>query len=905
MPRRIVLLSDGTGNSASKVWKSNVWRVFESLDLRENDQIAFYDDGVGTSSFKPLAILGGVFGWGLKRNVLDIYKFLCANHQPGDQIFAFGFSRGAFTIRVVIGLILNQGLVAGATDAELYQKAKMAYRAYRADKFHTIWHIEWPFRQLRNLFIRLLGVRYRQDDNRPVERVDFVGVWDTVAAYGLPIDEMARGVSQWIWPLELPNRTFDLRIHRACHALSLDDERTTFHPVLWDEKDVPREQLRQVWFAGVHSNVGGGYPDNSLAYIPLYWIMKEAQALGLDFKTVPNRPTNPDPDMMVNAEWRRDKDGRLYNSRNGLGGYYRYGPRKIEDLSRMRFSWRKGDRVDNNPPTVHETAIVRARQGAHRYAPIGIPQRYDVLSDTGIQPQSSVETAAQASARCAAQEQIWNDVWRRRIIYFTTVFASLYIAVYPLSRLIPSSGEFTSGLSLVSGIIRAVGQILPGALSLWVDAYARDPSHFLVLGSLVVLLIWLGVWLGGKIEDRMERVWRASAPPTQSKLEIVSGVLGVAIVAYLIFHKRLPAWLRLPNGGEQFLTDHISASIIIIAVASLIALFTPNGVVYHLRSWSVYRATIRGLKLFLLPLFFAFGFLLLALLFGSHLAFSIGEANGLVCLQSDKITRAIASDPEGEKGDKVANDGLQACLAAGIGSCSSGSTTPKCSNGREIYCGEGQPYCERRHKAGCDDSKANCLYDVPVCRVQNPPEPGKPPSTRDAGIAICPSICETGPIGKPKQFEINEACHATGVWLEEGQKYNITVIPPDPKSKDYETTAWRDSDHSIVTTRGKQTTDPWMKLVEALKWPLKRHLFVDRFKVIARVGSVGSDERVLEPDDDPKTNTLDVQITPKRSGELFLYVNEAVWGWPGPRDHFYEGNSGSATVTVHRPRQSN
>lgn len=142
MPRRIVLLSDGTGNSASKVWKSNVWRVFESLDLRENDQIAFYDDGVGTSSFKPLAILGGVFGWGLKRNVLDIYKFLCANHQPGDQIFAFGFSRGAFTIRVVIGLILNQGLVAGATDAELYQKAKMAYRAYRADKFHTIWHIE-------------------------------------------------------------------------------------------------------------------------------------------------------------------------------------------------------------------------------------------------------------------------------------------------------------------------------------------------------------------------------------------------------------------------------------------------------------------------------------------------------------------------------------------------------------------------------------------------------------------------------------------------------------------------------------------------------------------------------------------------------------------------------------------
>jgi uncharacterized protein (DUF2235 family) len=127
--KRIILLSDGTGNSASKVWKSNVWRVFESLDLRGNEQVAFYDDGVGTFSFKPLAILGGVFGWGLKRNVLDIYKFLCLNYREGDHIFAFGFSRGAFTIRVLIGLVLSQNLVAGATDAEVYGNAKMAYRA--------------------------------------------------------------------------------------------------------------------------------------------------------------------------------------------------------------------------------------------------------------------------------------------------------------------------------------------------------------------------------------------------------------------------------------------------------------------------------------------------------------------------------------------------------------------------------------------------------------------------------------------------------------------------------------------------------------------------------------------------------------------------------------------------------
>src|SRR6202795_4141294 len=120
MSKNIVLLSDGTGNSSSKIFKTNVWRLFQALDLPDpQKQIAYYDDGVGTSSFKPLAILGGVFGWGLKRNVLDIYKFLCANYTSDtDEIFGFGFSRGAFTMRVVIGLVLDQGLVRGATDAE-------------------------------------------------------------------------------------------------------------------------------------------------------------------------------------------------------------------------------------------------------------------------------------------------------------------------------------------------------------------------------------------------------------------------------------------------------------------------------------------------------------------------------------------------------------------------------------------------------------------------------------------------------------------------------------------------------------------------------------------------------------------------------------------------------------------
>src|SRR5215211_9150567 len=130
MADRIIVLSDGTGNAASKVWRTNVWRVFELLDLSGPDQVAKYDDGVGSSAFKPLALLGGAFGYGLKRNVIDLYKFVCRNYRSAsdyspeqqgncsggddfkdDEIYGFGFSRGAFTIRIVVGLIVDQGLV--------------------------------------------------------------------------------------------------------------------------------------------------------------------------------------------------------------------------------------------------------------------------------------------------------------------------------------------------------------------------------------------------------------------------------------------------------------------------------------------------------------------------------------------------------------------------------------------------------------------------------------------------------------------------------------------------------------------------------------------------------------------------------------------------------------------------
>lgn len=895
--KQIILLSDGTGNSASKIWKSNVWRVFESLDLRSSDQIAFYDDGVGTSSFKPLAILGGAFGWGLKRNVLDIYKFLCVNYQPDDKIFGFGFSRGAFTIRVVIGLVLNQGLVRGVTEAEIYQKAKMAYRAYRSERFHTILRTEYPFRLIRDFFLFIFGVRYNKNDNQQIDEIEFLGLWDTVAAYGLPIDEMARGVSQWILPLELPNRAFNLRIKRACHALSLDDERTTFHPVLWNEKDVPSGKLTQVWFAGVHSNVGGGYPDDSLAYIPLYWIMNEAQARGLNFKTSPNTPNNPDPDMMVHTEWSRDKDGRLYDSRNGLGGYYRYGPRKIDDLSHMRFSLRKDDFVDNNPPIIHETAITRARIGAHRYAPIGIPGVYQVMTDDGVQQQADFESEAAANARCQAQEGIWNHVWRRRFIYFITVFASINMAVYPLAVTIDSSGEYSTRLSVVSSAIRALGQALPDIFSPWVDAYARDPSHFIVLGFFVVLLIWLGASLGKTIEDRMERVWRNGASTDISKVEVGVRTGGLALAGYAILHGYLPSsW-----PGQPFLNGHISTPVNIILISTIIALFTPSSMVYRLRTWWIYRLFVRGVKLYALPFVFALSFVVLAFLFGNHFIFRIEDAFGAVCTPSPDIER----EPTKERKE---DHGLAACTSDVLATCGAQDKVPTCRNRVVASCGDGAAICETRSNPDCDPAHGKCDYRVPVCHVSVPPVlPGAAATTRASGFAICPASCETRPdendlVNKhiDNHLDISSVCKATGIWLEQGEKYRLTITAPGPK----DSVTWKDGDNIEVSTRGLDTSKltPGQRFWRFVYWPLKRHLFVEPFKVIARVGPTGSDERVLEPDDNPKSNSLDVVITPRRSGELFLYVNEAVWAFKSGWASFYKDNNGKATIAVRRAR---
>lgn len=531
MPRRIILLSDGTGNSSASFWRTNVWRMFSALDLTANDQVACYDDGVGTSSFKPLALLGGAFGVGLRRNVISLYKFVCRNFRGvDDEIYAFGFSRGAFTIRVVIGLIVDQGLILadGISETELDRQARAAYRAYHRKHFHTNWGL--IVQQIKKWLGRDVAKPSVVPRDRNVPVIRFLGLWDTVAAYGLPIDEMTRGVSQWLWPLEIPSHTLHSSVKRACHALSLDDERTTFHPVLWNERDEtpqtnsPRftkdERISQVWFAGVHANVGGGYPDDSLAQIPLYWIIQEAKACGLTFKTA-------NPEAVAEIKEAQDKDGRLYDSRSGFGSYYRYGPRRISRLCNELFSRTLSDEVYVAAPKIHESVFKRIKNNAHVYAPIGIPHNYEVVVNVpkpnGIDADFRIdalpaqnsgspglfELQSDAEARVVLERRaVWPRVDLRALLYLVTILATAFFVAFPLTGRSNVLLADRNKLAWVSDLIQAASGFLPGWASSWLVSYVQYPLIFLILAVLLIALLWGSGKVAADITDRMTLLWK-------------------------------------------------------------------------------------------------------------------------------------------------------------------------------------------------------------------------------------------------------------------------------------------------------------------------------------------------------------------------------------------------------------
>ena len=494
--KNIVLLSDGTGNSAAKLHKTNVWRLYQALDLTDpNQQIAYYDDGVGTSSVKPLAVIGGGFGYGLKRNVLDLYCYLSRNYSVNDRVSCFGFSRGAFTIRMLIGLVNSRGLLpADLAESERRSEAERAFGAYRSVTKH---------------WLRKITRRAAPSTRHPMAcDIEFVGLWDTVAAYGLPIDELTRAWS-FLFPLSVPDRNPCEIMQRACHVLALDDERKTFHPILWNEADLEKgaaniadERITQVWFAGAHSDVGGGYAEDALAHISLDWMITQAKHLRFDQSAVKRVQSG----MNVN--------GMQHDSRKGSGAVYRYLPRDVAALCNDVRD--KRNQVIIERPKVHASVFERIAKSDDSYAPIVIPGNYAVVDSTGaIQPLASRETQPEADVRLKKQIGIWDRVQLRRLLYFASIALGVVLAAFPLFFPV-GNGCTRDWWCFVSNWVQAVNVVLPGFAAPWVDAYASHPLKFLLFAGGLWALLWLSGRVRARMADLMRAVWLKKKVDTSS-----------------------------------------------------------------------------------------------------------------------------------------------------------------------------------------------------------------------------------------------------------------------------------------------------------------------------------------------------------------------------------------------------
>ncbi|MGE2832976.1 DUF2235 domain-containing protein [Mycobacterium sp. SMC-4] len=267
MPKSLVLCCDGTWNTPDQKRPTNVTKV--ALAVAEtNDsgepQRTLYHRGVGSSVGERFR--GGAFGYGLSRNVRQVYRFLVENYEPGDRLYFFGFSRGAFTARSTAGFVRNCGILRRSES----DRVDEAYDLYRSKK---------PGTRPRSVEASLFRRAYSHEP-----RIRFIGVWDTVGALGVPLNGLL--LSSWInrrW--QFHDTELSSHVDAAFHALAIDEQRGPFEPTLWTRQPEARAQqvLEQVWFSGVHCDVGGGNPEHGLSDIPLLWMVSRARGCGLRF----------------------------------------------------------------------------------------------------------------------------------------------------------------------------------------------------------------------------------------------------------------------------------------------------------------------------------------------------------------------------------------------------------------------------------------------------------------------------------------------------------------------------------------------------------------------------------------------------------------------------------------------
>ncbi len=541
MSRRLVIFADGTGNAFTRQ-ESNVWRLYCATDRSRGDQVARYIPGVGTSGFRPYAMLDGATGIGVPSNVRELYRFLSWNWREGDEILMFGFSRGAFTIRTLIGLIACEGLMPAeiggrrvASD-EMGRNAKAAWRAYRAasKSFSTSWTRRPHIHLVRTLRDAVLGAWSRLRGHVPYDSVKaaasaqgrgevairYVGLFDTVEAFGVPFDELRAAIDFLIWPMSFHNQTLSGSVVAARHALALDDDRQTFHPVRFEGANDAAGRVREVWFAGAHSDVGGGYPDGELSLVPLVWVAEGAEEAGLRF----------DDHAIADFADEASAIGPRHDPRRGSAMFYRYGPRTVA-----------ADPKWGGEPVVHPSVAERMLWGNEGYAPL-------TLSGTAKEMCADGEHTALTDCRLtltanptmleSARDAIW---WRQVLYYLQLAVAALLVLLPVTAPWIAGTLDWLVGMVFGSGddgtrpagyaaldrgvsanlgsVERVLGELVPDYAAAWVQAIVAYP---MVFGGLV-LVFWLLRRRDGVLRDAARDCARGAWFPAPGLAESVRG----------------------------------------------------------------------------------------------------------------------------------------------------------------------------------------------------------------------------------------------------------------------------------------------------------------------------------------------------------------------------------------------
>ncbi|PQE16051.1 hypothetical protein CJF32_00004935 [Rutstroemia sp. NJR-2017a WRK4] len=296
-PKRLILCCDGTWMDSDDGFTkpslvpykptgtlqvaSNITRISRAFKRYGRDgthQIIYYHSGVGTGSSVMDTLSGGMLGTGISENIREAYSFIAANYTPGDEIILVGFSRGAFTARSVAGMIKDIGLLTREGMNYFYAIFK-DQENFRNDDYHDIFP-DIPFPNKPKDAVEYKKKLEREDLTRVYDpdgtkiRIQAVAVWDTVGSLGIPNIAL-------LSKLGLPHSTKEYKfydtnlsgsIRHAFQALALDEHRRPFRPAVWEIRDMENAtDLRQVWFPGSHSNVGGGYEDQEIADVTLAW----------------------------------------------------------------------------------------------------------------------------------------------------------------------------------------------------------------------------------------------------------------------------------------------------------------------------------------------------------------------------------------------------------------------------------------------------------------------------------------------------------------------------------------------------------------------------------------------------------------------------------------------------------